>query len=84
MKIGIQYYYCCAESDYHVYDISDVSEDFKNKLDTIYEGDMTEISFTSKRFEFLLNILFDSERYDNVDLDTFYDCDYKFLYIICK
>jgi hypothetical protein len=48
-------------SEYTVYGFSDHSEDFKNKLDTIYEGDMTEINFTSKGFEFLMNTLFDSE-----------------------
>ncbi len=33
MKIGIQYYYCCAESEYNVYEISENSQDFKDKLD---------------------------------------------------
>lgn len=32
MKIGIQYYYCCVESEYTYMDISDHSKDLKNKL----------------------------------------------------
>lgn len=84
MKIGIQYYYCCKESEYQVFVINELSDDIISKLNDIYEEDMTEINFTSNKFQFLTELINSNDINEELsDFTGYFYCDYKFLYIIC-
>ena len=80
ITIGINFYYCCKESEYQVYTIPK-DEDFIKKIDELYEGMYTEI-FISEKFEFIWNKLLEIDC--ETTLDSYVECEYQFLYIICQ
>lgn len=87
MKIGIQYYYCCKQSDYDVFEVDETVEtELIEQLKNIYDGDMTEINFTSKKFELLTVYIVNNNesKTELCNVDGYCDCDYQFLYIICQ
>ena len=84
MKFGIQFYYCCRESDYDVFEFDDKNKEFIEYLDSIYEGMMTEVNFVSKKFMKLTEYITENDINNLLsNADGYSDCDYQFLYIIC-
>lgn len=77
MKIGIQYYYCCQDSVYTIYETD--NEEILKVISQNYES-MAELTLTSKQFEVLIN---NEIEFIDGTLEQYMDCDYNFIYIIC-